>query len=239
MKRHETRRHYRDLVETRRANRGLSCGFTERYDPSHMRARPSLLAELGTVVDACLERHGVPRAGVLDAGCGTFFYRDLLETRFERVVGVDSSRAMLGAATAREGLVAAEIESLPFRNGSFSCVFGLDVLHHLEDPRPFLREAARVLADGGAYVGIEPNMRNPGMLLAHALPREERGALVHNWPRRLASLLAACFEPAAVRYYNLGLSAGLSDLARVLHPFRAGGSSPFALRMTLVARKRP
>jgi ubiquinone/menaquinone biosynthesis C-methylase UbiE len=44
-----------------------------------------------------------------------------------------------------------DAQSLPFRNGSFDNVMMMDVLHHLERPTIFLREALRVLKPGETF----------------------------------------------------------------------------------------
>lgn len=54
--------------------------------------------------------------------------------------------------------VAADAHRLPFRSCHFAGVVMLDVLHHLEHPVEFLREAARVLRPGGVLAMIEPGM---------------------------------------------------------------------------------
>jgi SAM-dependent methyltransferase len=45
---------------------------------------------------------------------------------------------------------------LPFATNSFNNIVMFDVLHHLERPRLFFAEAARVLAPGGRVVMLEP-----------------------------------------------------------------------------------
>lgn len=50
----------------------------------------------------------------------------------------------------------ADAQALPFRDRTFDSVVMVDVLHHLEAPRRFLREAARVLRPRGRLVVIEP-----------------------------------------------------------------------------------
>lgn len=54
--------------------------------------------------------------------------------------------------------VVADAHDMPFENGEFSGVVLLDVLHHLQHPVVFLREAARVLRPGGRLAMIEPGM---------------------------------------------------------------------------------
>ena len=52
--------------------------------------------------------------------------------------------------------VIADAHRLPFREGSVSNVFGLDMLHHLAAPMAFLKEAERVLVPGGRLILVEP-----------------------------------------------------------------------------------
>lgn len=58
-----------------------------------------------------------------------------------------------------EGIdVVADAHKLPFADRTFSGIVMLDVLHHLQHPLVFLREAARVLMPGGRLAMIEPGM---------------------------------------------------------------------------------
>jgi SAM-dependent methyltransferase len=52
--------------------------------------------------------------------------------------------------------VVCDAHELPFANQSFDNIVMFDVLHHLERPRLFLSEAARVLQSGGRVVLVEP-----------------------------------------------------------------------------------
>jgi SAM-dependent methyltransferase len=52
--------------------------------------------------------------------------------------------------------LAADALRLPFRAEAFDAVVGLDVLHHLAQPRSFFAEAARALRGGGRLALIEP-----------------------------------------------------------------------------------
>lgn len=52
--------------------------------------------------------------------------------------------------------VAADAHSLPFAEGAFSNVVGIDVLHHFGKPVVALTEAARVLRSGGRMILVEP-----------------------------------------------------------------------------------
>jgi len=100
---------------------------------------------------------------VLDIGCGPGHIPVLLcETLPEvHVVGVDLADHMLRYAEAkrRDSVHAARLafqrcdaKGLPFPSASFDTVCSNTILHHIPDPRPFLREAARVLKPGGVLL---------------------------------------------------------------------------------------
>ncbi|MBU2488742.1 MAG: class I SAM-dependent methyltransferase [Proteobacteria bacterium] len=242
----ETRAHFDALAREKRPARGLGCGFGQRYDPPGMSRQTGLFRQLDAVLENSLDAWGaLPPGPVLDLGCGTFFYHSLLAKRFPVVLGVDGSFFMLSAGAGKSGFPAgtlaacADARSLPLPDAAFSCVFSLDVLHHLDEPGRVIREIRRVLAPGGLYVAIEPNLLNPGMLLAHLLPPEERDALRWNWPGRLRALLSPIFGEVRLSYFNLSLSRGVSTVANALFPFRANGSGPWAMRMVAACRKSP
>jgi SAM-dependent methyltransferase len=88
-----------------------------------------------------------PEGRVLDIGGGTAhikeFRPDVVSVDILKFPGID---------------VVADAHRLPFRDGFFAGVVMLDVLHHLERPVEFLREASRVLRPGGRLAMIEPGM---------------------------------------------------------------------------------
>lgn len=86
-----------------------------------------------------------PQGAVLDIGGGTAhvkeFRSDVIAADILHFPGID---------------VVADAHRLPFSDGFFSGVIMLDVLHHLEQPVEFLKEASRVLRPGGRLAMIEP-----------------------------------------------------------------------------------
>jgi SAM-dependent methyltransferase len=54
--------------------------------------------------------------------------------------------------------IVADAHEMPLPDASFAGIVMLDVLHHLQRPLVFLREAARVLQTGGRLGMIEPGM---------------------------------------------------------------------------------
>lgn len=87
----------------------------------------------------------VPPGPCVELGTGGGFLKELMPS----VVITDVIPALgMDAALAAE--------ALPFRAGSISAFFLLDVFHHVTDPRRFLAEVVRCLRPGGALVMVEP-----------------------------------------------------------------------------------
>jgi SAM-dependent methyltransferase len=88
-----------------------------------------------------------PEGPVLDIGGGTAhikdFRPDIVSTDILLFPGID---------------LVADAHRLPFHDEFFAGVVMLDVLHHLERPIEFLKEASRVLKPGGRLAMIEPAM---------------------------------------------------------------------------------
>jgi SAM-dependent methyltransferase len=88
-----------------------------------------------------------PEGAILDIGGGTAHIKesrpDVVSADILSFPGID---------------VVADAHRLPFRNEFFAGVVMLDVLHHLERPIEFLKEASRVLRPGGRLAMIEPAM---------------------------------------------------------------------------------
>lgn len=100
---------------------------------------------------------------VADLGTGTGYLLPVLARHFRRVIGVDSSEAMLELAQRRiadEGLRnvdlrAGFLEALPLAEGEADLAVALLMLHHLADIPAALREVARGLKPGGRLLVVE------------------------------------------------------------------------------------
>jgi 2-polyprenyl-3-methyl-5-hydroxy-6-metoxy-1,4-benzoquinol methylase len=101
------------------------------------------------------------RGPALDVGTG----KGLLAVELARLgldvvsVDVDASEVPLASQLAREAGVEGRVTflhrdaaRLPFRRGRFGCAAMMDVIHHIDDPRPVLAEMARTVEAGGVVV---------------------------------------------------------------------------------------
>jgi SAM-dependent methyltransferase len=77
--------------------------------------------------------------------------------------------------------VAADASRLPVASGRVDALVGLDVLHHLQHPADFFREAARVLAPGGRLALIEPWISPLSWPIYRFLHEEECDLFVDPW----------------------------------------------------------
>jgi SAM-dependent methyltransferase len=95
---------------------------------------------------------------VLDVGCGNGIYLQQLRSRGVDAVGCDLSFGMLVAARnaidARQILVHADAQALPFGDSSFDIILAPHMLYHVPDRPRALAELRRVLRSGGRLVAV-------------------------------------------------------------------------------------
>lgn len=103
------------------------------------------VAELSTSLPA--------NARILDAGCGEGRHAESFRGR--RYVGVDSGVGDRSWDYSRVD-VAADLEALPFADGTFDAALNIVVLEHTRNPQQVLREIARTLAPGGRLLLVAP-----------------------------------------------------------------------------------
>lgn len=131
----------------------LAPTYNQRFVVSDRPAMAAALQDLATESSA---------RQILEVGCGTGRWLEALHAAAFTVFGLDPSRGMLQQARQRPlplRLVQGWGESLPYAAGAFELVSCVNALHHMTDPRAFIREARRVLAPGGrlAIAGTDPH----------------------------------------------------------------------------------
>jgi len=93
-----------------------------------------------------------PQSVVVDVGCGTAGDSSLIARRTRaKVVGVDSSLAMLSLSQPPSLAVLGDALSLPLRGCCADAAFSANVIQLLSDRRKMFAELARVLRGGGRF----------------------------------------------------------------------------------------
>jgi SAM-dependent methyltransferase len=105
---------------------------------------------------------GIPGLEVLEVGCGTGHWLDVLRRRGASVAGLDNSEEMLRIAVnilPDVHLKQGDAQKIPWKDGSFDRVFCVNAIHHFTDGAAFVAEARKVLRDGGGLmvVGLDPS----------------------------------------------------------------------------------
>ncbi|HLG68974.1 MAG TPA: class I SAM-dependent methyltransferase [Chloroflexota bacterium] len=163
-----------------------------------------------------------PGARVLDVGCAFGFGTRMLGRKYD-CTGIDSSAAFIaraGREVAGARFVRAQAEALPFADQRFDAAVCLEVLEHLADEAPAVREIWRVLKPEGELVLSVPHtgalegwdslnvyQRRTGRQLAFPLGEAPGGA---RWHRhygidQIEGLLQG-FRIDQVRVTGLGLA---------------------------------
>ena len=135
-------------------------------------------------------RHVPPACRLLEVGCGSGYFYEHLVARLPdiRYTGVDTSREMLGLATARYPGVPflhGDGFRLDFANEAFDLVVAFEVLGHLPDIVSPLREMYRVCStrllfsvwEGDEARDLEESIENSRFLHRVQTPADMRGAL--------------------------------------------------------------
>lgn len=87
---------------------------------------------------------------IADIGCGEGALTAAARSPQMQIVGIDASPAMLAACPGPR--VHADARQLPFASGSFDAAVTVNMLYHLHDPVAAIREAHRILRQGGEFI---------------------------------------------------------------------------------------
>lgn len=163
--------------------------FYERLIPP---SDPSLLASLLELA---------PDSTLLDAAGGTGRVAGTLTALAGRVVVCDASPNMVRQARLKGcETVLADVERLPFGDGSFDRILLVDAFHHLKNQRSAIRELLRVMKPSGRLVIEEPDNRR---LLVKIVALLEKLFLMRSRffrPESMIQLITACGGNAVIEH---------------------------------------
>jgi ubiquinone/menaquinone biosynthesis C-methylase UbiE len=141
-------------VMSRRANYDqIAPTFDKRYERREYAGAESALQEF----------IGEPsKIRILEVGCGTGHWLNVLRGFKNNVMGLDFSAGMLARARASFPtmvLIRGTAQHLPLPAASVDRVFCINAIHHFPVKPAFLREARRVLRPGGRMlsIGLDPH----------------------------------------------------------------------------------
>jgi len=162
---------------------------------------------------------------VLDVGCGFATTSQHIETRGNRVTGIESSAEAVAVARTRlSEVIHGDLQSHPITGRRFDVIIFADVLEHLAWPIGVLRSYLDLLNDGGSLIVSLPNIGLWSVRLNLLLGRfhyEETGVLdrthLRFFTRRTAREMIESMGLKIVRRtYNPGLVRPFVPLAKKL-----------------------
>lgn len=218
-------------------------GYWWAPDPSSWKGRLSLLLlhALWWDVLALVRRHCPTGGSVLDVGCGSGIFLELLRRVGFQPRGIESSPVAVRLAQEKLGLpirVGRLEEASPGIPVGGICLF--HVLEHLPQPRRALLALRRMLGPEGRLILEVPNLNSWGrrMFQEHWTGWEIPRHLIHFTPETLTGMLRACgFEIVEMRLFSLRNSPAIlyNSLLEKLQPGLLGTLPRNYLVLTLKA----
>jgi SAM-dependent methyltransferase len=208
------------------ARRGalLPLSVQNAYRERYRAIRPGWRSS-GDQLEAMVRSHVTSSSRVLDLGCGRGGVVELIWRDVRFAAGVDPDAPSLASHRALGMPVVRGVgERLPFVDSSFDLIVCLWVLEHLRDPVAALREVRRVLASGGHFVFVTPNLRNPLMLanrIGKALPALQRRLVPRVYGREEADTFPVQYRANtldAIRSHAAAAGLAVYDLRVVPDP---------------------
>jgi 2-polyprenyl-3-methyl-5-hydroxy-6-metoxy-1,4-benzoquinol methylase len=140
----------------------------------------------GPIVEA-LQRVVSDRQGseILNLGSGPFFELERLELSGQRFTLCDIDPRAIELAKQRYGtrIAGADVVGadgkLPYEDGRFDVLVSMDVIEHVIEPLPWLREALRVIKPGGVLFLTTPNYGSKSLRLIENTALELIARLQH------------------------------------------------------------
>jgi SAM-dependent methyltransferase len=124
----------------------------------NLAATPTFLGKRARALAGSLERYGTRRR-MLDVGFGVGIMLRAFAERGWQAYGIEASRAAVEQArdAGFEHVSQGDFLAAPFADGFFDVLVMTELIEHLPDPRPFLKQARRLLRPGGALYLTTPH----------------------------------------------------------------------------------
>lgn len=122
------------------------------------------------VYDDLLKGYAKKENVLLDAGCGKKGIMNKYKGRFELSIGIDLSLSAIKQNTSLDGYALANLDHIPFPDGSFDIIISQWVVEHMPDPESCFREFYRVLKKGGGLILVTNSIYHPIMFFSSIFP---------------------------------------------------------------------
>lgn len=129
------------------------------------------------------------RGVVADVGCGSGALWSALNGRFSACIGLDAARYDGLPPDVDFRAIDLDAERLPLEDASVDAAVAVEVIEHLENPRAFARELARIVRPGGWVVISTPNQLSLLSLLTLAAKGRFSAFQDAEYPAHLTALL--------------------------------------------------
>lgn len=144
---------------------------------------------------------------LIDLGCGSGIFTQMLSERGFECIGVDLSHSLLRRGKQHQpqlDFIQADVEALPFADNSLDTIVLSCLIHHLPDPSRCIQELHRVLKPQGRFVAFDPNRLNPFMYLYRdrSSPFYSSIGVTENERPVLANQLRTFFSQAGLSYHS-------------------------------------
>jgi SAM-dependent methyltransferase len=195
--------------------------------------KPELRLVYSVWFDALLSQ--APQGGrVVEVGAGPGVFAD-----YARRLRPDLRWASTDLARAPWNDVVADAQALPFRTGCADVVLGIDILHHLAQPRAFFAEAARVLRRGGRLAMVEPWVTPLSFAVYRFFHPEDCAEPADRWSPFAAAEGKDLFDGNAAVPRAIVSATGAAEWSHLgLEPPRTDLINGFAYLLTLGFRRR-
>jgi SAM-dependent methyltransferase len=141
------------------------------------------------VTAARLLREAGVRGLVVDVGCGEGRFRALLNGIATDYIGIDAVRFDALPKEVHFRPADLDRDPLPLDDRSADAVVALETIEHLENPRRFVRELARVARPGGIVLVSTPNQLSALSLLSLLVRQHYAAFHGRNYPAHVTALL--------------------------------------------------